>query len=244
MSAVEEGTLGPQRNGDPMLVAITFDDGPIFDIEDFTHPMFGPQRGFVRIMQDFRATPAGRTQADLRATSFVIASPQARQIMETTGFDPEYTYLGPGSMGDGPGGIARSTPELISASPPTAGIICIPACPEVAHSAQARADFHAGANPGRWRTARSANHFHLHRGAHARPQPAFSLIPSGTITTTCRTTTCRRPDRRASDGARGVHRGAAKALGGRKPVASPAVCLRSPLDRVDELRAILGSGSA
>jgi peptidoglycan/xylan/chitin deacetylase (PgdA/CDA1 family) len=138
VSAVEDGKLGPGDDGDAMLVAITFDDGPIFDIDDFIHPQFGPQRGFVRIMQDFLATPAGSTQAELNATSFVIASPQARQIMETT-FDPEYTYLGPGSMGDAWWDRAIDT-GLISIATHSWDHLH-PALPEVAHSTQARADF-------------------------------------------------------------------------------------------------------
>jgi hypothetical protein len=32
VSAVEDNSLGPQRNNDPILVALTFYDGPIFDI--------------------------------------------------------------------------------------------------------------------------------------------------------------------------------------------------------------------
>jgi peptidoglycan/xylan/chitin deacetylase (PgdA/CDA1 family) len=60
-------------------VALTFDDGPRFDWSDFTHPRFGPQRGFANQMRDFLA--AGASQPHLHATSFVIASPEARSAM-------------------------------------------------------------------------------------------------------------------------------------------------------------------
>jgi hypothetical protein len=30
-----------------LVVGLSFDDGPVFDFEDFVHPIFGPQRAFV-----------------------------------------------------------------------------------------------------------------------------------------------------------------------------------------------------
>lgn len=62
-------------------VALTFDDGPSFDYADFEHRAFGPQRSFLNILRDFRAE-AGAAQPELHATSFVIASPEARRAME------------------------------------------------------------------------------------------------------------------------------------------------------------------
>ena len=120
------------------LVALTFDDGPVYDIEDFVHPHFGPQRSFLGAMRDFRAQLGQEAQKSLHATSFVIASPAARRIMEKT-FDAEYTYLAAGSMEDtwwqpaietGLIGIANHSWDHLH-----------PALPSVAHSRQVRADF-------------------------------------------------------------------------------------------------------
>ena len=118
-------------------VALTFDDGPIYDVEPFTHPQFGPQRGFLGIMRDFLSR-AGEAQPRLSATSFVIASPEARRVIEAT-YDAAYTYVGPGAMTDAWWNVAIDD-----------GLISIgnhswdhlhPALPKVAHSRQARADF-------------------------------------------------------------------------------------------------------
>ncbi|HQR11530.1 MAG TPA: polysaccharide deacetylase family protein [Casimicrobiaceae bacterium] len=86
-------------NQDATMVALTFDDGPVWDFADFVHPLFGPQRSFANAMQDFRSTEAGSAQLEVCATSFVIASPEARRAMETT-FDRRYTYLEAGSLDD------------------------------------------------------------------------------------------------------------------------------------------------
>jgi hypothetical protein len=62
-------------------LAITFDDATDFDFEDLPHPVAGTQRSMLNIMRDF----AGRhpdKQPGLHATSFVIASPEARAIMD------------------------------------------------------------------------------------------------------------------------------------------------------------------
>jgi hypothetical protein len=63
-------------------VGISFDDGPVFDFADFVHPRFGPQRGFLNIMRDFRALHGKAVLPKLHATSFVIASPVARRCMQ------------------------------------------------------------------------------------------------------------------------------------------------------------------
>ena len=63
---------------DQRLVALTFDDGPSLDVEDFVHPSCGPQKSFYNVMQQFdRRT--GRTTV---ASAFVIASPHARTEMD------------------------------------------------------------------------------------------------------------------------------------------------------------------
>ena len=77
--------------GEGTMVALTFDDGPLFDYADFEHPRFGPQRGFLNILRDFRAA-SGAAQPALHATSFVIASPGARRAMERAE-ECGYTYL-------------------------------------------------------------------------------------------------------------------------------------------------------
>lgn len=61
-------------------VAITFDDGSWFDWHDLDHPTCGPQRSFANILRDHRA----RTGTFVHATSFVIASPAARAILDRT----------------------------------------------------------------------------------------------------------------------------------------------------------------
>ena len=120
-----------------LWVALTFDDGPAYDVRPFTHPRFGPQPGFLGVMRAFRERGAQR-QPDLCATSFVIASPQARQAMESS-YDPQYTFLDAGAMSDDWWDEAIDT-----------GLIRIgnhswdhlhPALAQVAHSEQARADF-------------------------------------------------------------------------------------------------------
>lgn len=73
------------------LVGISFDDGPEFDFADFEHPRFGPQRGFLNILRDFQSA-CPQAQPRLHATSFVIASPEARGAMERAE-DCGYSYL-------------------------------------------------------------------------------------------------------------------------------------------------------
>ena len=83
--AVRDGLEG----GRELLVGISFDDGPRFDCDDFIHPEFGAQRGFLNILRDFRDEVGAAAQPSLHATSFVIASPQARGAMERA---PECGY--------------------------------------------------------------------------------------------------------------------------------------------------------
>ena len=139
VTALESRQAGKDTtSGGATLVALTFDDGPIWDFADFVHPTLGKQRSFANAMQEFRNTDAGRAQPDLAATSFVIASPAARRVMEST-FDAEYTFLEPGALGDDWWAKAIDS-----------GLISIgnhswdhlhPALETVAHSRQVRADF-------------------------------------------------------------------------------------------------------
>jgi hypothetical protein len=70
------------EGADELLVGLSFDDGPRFDYADFVHPLLGEQRGFLNILRDFRDEMGASAQPDLHATSFVIASPEARRAME------------------------------------------------------------------------------------------------------------------------------------------------------------------
>ena len=120
------------------LVALTFDDGPVYDVADFDHPEFGHQSSFLNAMRDFRRRRGYSAQPDLHATSFVIASPEARRVIEDTP-DRQYTYLSERSMGDdwwlpaidtGLIGIANHSWDHLH-----------PGLDSVAHSEQVRADF-------------------------------------------------------------------------------------------------------
>ena len=136
IEAHQSGAAAP--DGTRTLVALTFDDGPVWDFADFIHPVLGLQRGFANAMRDFLLTESGRAQPETTATSFVIASPEARRVMEST-FDAEYTFLCPGALDD-----AWWTPATAT------GLIGIanhswdhlhPALASVAHSRQVRGDF-------------------------------------------------------------------------------------------------------
>jgi len=103
-----------------------------------TNPALGMQRGFAGAMADFAATALGAQQPELAATSFVIASPDARRVMEST-FDAEYTYLGAGALDDRWWARAAATGLLEIANHSWDHLH--PALARVAHSRQARADF-------------------------------------------------------------------------------------------------------
>ncbi len=60
-------------------VVLTFDDGCDFDVLDLDYPGFGVQRSFLGIMQDQLEARPGYA---LHATSFVIASEQARKTID------------------------------------------------------------------------------------------------------------------------------------------------------------------
>ncbi len=128
----------PDHDDRRALVAITFDDGPIYDFEGFTHPQFGRQRGFLGIMRDFMSKHAEDRRHKLNATSFVIASPDARRVIEKT-YDAAYTFVGLGAMTDEWWGPAIETGFISIANHSWDHLH--PALPRVAHSRQARADF-------------------------------------------------------------------------------------------------------
>jgi peptidoglycan/xylan/chitin deacetylase (PgdA/CDA1 family) len=61
-------------------VALCCDDGSWFDWYDIDHPTCGPQAGFATILRDF----AAETGAPVHITSFVIVSPEARDVLDRT----------------------------------------------------------------------------------------------------------------------------------------------------------------
>jgi hypothetical protein len=63
-------------------VCLSFDDGVDADVRDLDFPGFGMQRGFLNIMRDFRDELGPGVQTNLHGTSFVIASPEARAVMD------------------------------------------------------------------------------------------------------------------------------------------------------------------
>ena len=73
--------------------AVTFDDGTNFDFEDLPHPSAGMQRSMLNIMRDFAIAHPG-AQPTMHATTFVIASGDARDTMDRT------CILGRGWMSD------------------------------------------------------------------------------------------------------------------------------------------------
>ena len=64
-------------------VCLTFDDGCDFDVRDISYPGFGMQRSFLGILQDFIDRHGADAQPGLHATSFVIASEHARQVIDS-----------------------------------------------------------------------------------------------------------------------------------------------------------------
>jgi peptidoglycan/xylan/chitin deacetylase (PgdA/CDA1 family) len=69
-----EGPKLPERS-----VAISFDDGTDLDWHDVEFGAFGHQRGLARILADWQQ--AGPDRRGAHATSFVIASPEARAAL-------------------------------------------------------------------------------------------------------------------------------------------------------------------
>jgi peptidoglycan/xylan/chitin deacetylase (PgdA/CDA1 family) len=63
-------------------LCLTFDDGTDYDVRELIDPEHGPQPGFLPILKRFQAQFPG-AQPALHATSFVIASPDARHAMDT-----------------------------------------------------------------------------------------------------------------------------------------------------------------
>jgi len=79
---VVDQLLGAANRDLARCVAITCDDGSDFDYFDLDHPSHGPQRSLFNCMADFIAERGAQAQPDLHLTSFVIASPQAREHLD------------------------------------------------------------------------------------------------------------------------------------------------------------------
>jgi len=89
-----EWLLGERELELEACVCISFDDGVDTDVRDLDFPRFGMQRSFLNIMHDFRSEFEPRTQPQLHATCFVIASPEARAAMD------KYSLFGQGWMSE------------------------------------------------------------------------------------------------------------------------------------------------
>ena len=68
---------------DGKVAAIACDNGADFDYRDLPHPSAGVQRSVINILRDFAAEHP-RAQPALNVTSFVIASPEARTLLDAT----------------------------------------------------------------------------------------------------------------------------------------------------------------
>lgn len=88
VGAVLDGGQGSLLH-EKKCVAFTFDDGPLFDYHDFEHSRFGLQKSFRRILGEMKERFPDSTEG-LCGTSFVIASPAARQCMATA---PECGFM-------------------------------------------------------------------------------------------------------------------------------------------------------
>jgi peptidoglycan/xylan/chitin deacetylase (PgdA/CDA1 family) len=63
-------------------VVLTFDDGCDFDVRDIEYPGHGIQRSFLAILEDVVSHSAEGDHPGLHATSFVIASKEARERID------------------------------------------------------------------------------------------------------------------------------------------------------------------
>lgn len=77
--AIAEWAVGERTfHDDRPLVGVSFDDGTDFDYRDLDHPQWGLQQSFAGVLRDFRAECGTQRQPTVHATSFVVASAQAR----------------------------------------------------------------------------------------------------------------------------------------------------------------------
>ena len=95
LQRVVDALLGRHDEDLHNCVALTCDDGTDFDFVDINHPTDGMQRSLYNCLRDFRDLRGTDAQPDLHLTSFVIADPAARQLMDET------CMVGRGWMNDG-----------------------------------------------------------------------------------------------------------------------------------------------
>lgn len=76
------------------LVCLTFDDGCDYDVRTLEFPPHGIQSGLLQVMEAFISRHGSTAQAGLHATSFVIASPEARRMIDRK------SLFGSGHMND------------------------------------------------------------------------------------------------------------------------------------------------
>ena len=79
---VVEQVIGLANRDLSRCVALTCDDGSAFDFIDLEYLEQGLQRSLYNCMRDFVAERGPAAQPDLQLTSFVIASAQARRLMD------------------------------------------------------------------------------------------------------------------------------------------------------------------
>ena len=65
------------------LICLTFDDGCDFDVRTLEFPGYGLQPGLLQLMEAFIDRHGKPAQPGLHATSFVIASPEARRLIDS-----------------------------------------------------------------------------------------------------------------------------------------------------------------
>jgi hypothetical protein len=80
---VEALRTDPESLEGRRIAGLSCDDGPDFDYRDLDHPAWGVQRSILNILRDFRERRPG-AQPALHVTAFVIASPEARAILDGT----------------------------------------------------------------------------------------------------------------------------------------------------------------
>ena len=76
------------------LICLTFDDGCDYDVRTLEFPPHGSQTGFLQIMEGFIKRHGSEAQSGLHATSFVIASPHARQLIDNTALSLSMSFTG------------------------------------------------------------------------------------------------------------------------------------------------------
>lgn len=85
---------GHAQAPDTPLVCLTFDDGCDYDVHTLEFPGHGVQPGLLTIMEAFAERHGKDAQPGLHATSFVIASPEARRLIDSK------SLFGSGHMSD------------------------------------------------------------------------------------------------------------------------------------------------